>query len=107
MSEQQTQSSRRLDKWLWCARQFKTRSLAARFVEEKTVRLTRAGVTERIDKPSRLLNRGDEIAFMLGDRLVILAVEGFAMRRGPASQAQKLYRSLAPGPAERACAGAR
>ena len=39
----------RADVWLWRARFFKTRSLAAKFVDEGRIRLTRAGIESRID----------------------------------------------------------
>ncbi len=49
----------RADVWLWRARFFKTRSLAARFVDEGRVRMTRAGAETRLDKASRALKTGD------------------------------------------------
>jgi ribosomal 50S subunit-recycling heat shock protein len=48
----------RADVWLWRARFFKTRSLAAKFVDEGRIRLTRAGAESRIDKPSRTVKPG-------------------------------------------------
>lgn len=91
------ETSCRADVWLWRARFFKTRSMAARFVEEGRVRVTRAGVEGRLDKPSRTIKAGDELVFALGGRLVAVRVEGFGERRGPASEARELY-SQSPSP---------
>jgi ribosome-associated heat shock protein Hsp15 len=84
----------RVDVWLWRARFFKTRSLAARFVEDGRVRLTRAGVETRLDKPSRSVKVGDGLVFAIGGRLIAVAVEGLGERRGPASEARELYSPL-------------
>jgi len=81
----------RADLWLWQARFFKTRSMAGRFVEEGRIRLTRAGVEGRIDKPSRGLKVGDLLVFAIGGRLIALRVLGLGERRGPASEARGLY----------------
>lgn len=84
----------RVDVWLWRARFFKTRSLAARFVEEGRVRLTRGGIESRLDKPSRAVKVGDGLVFAVGGRLVAVAVEALGERRGPASEARELYSPL-------------
>jgi ribosomal 50S subunit-recycling heat shock protein len=84
----------RIDVWLWRARFFKTRSLAARFVEEGRVRLTRPGGESRLDKPSRTVRRGDGLVFAVGGRLVAVRIEALGERRGPASEAQGLYSPL-------------
>jgi len=84
----------RIDVWLWRARFFKTRSLAARFVEEGRVRLSRPGGETRLDKPSRTVRCGDGLVFAIGGRLVAISVEGLGERRGPASEAQQLYVAL-------------
>lgn len=82
----------RADVWLWRARFFKTRSMAARFVEEGRIRLTRAGAPEtRIDKPSRVLKAGDQLVFAIGGRLVSLRILDCGERRGPAAEARELY----------------
>ena len=92
MSE--AEDSCRVDVWLWRARFFKTRSLAARFVEEGRVRLTRAGTETRLDKPSRSVRPGDALVFALGGRLVAVRVEAAGERRGPATEARGLYSAL-------------
>jgi ribosome-associated heat shock protein Hsp15 len=84
----------RADVWLWRARFFKTRSLAARFIEEGRVRVTRAGVEARLDKASRGLRPGDALVFALGGRLIAVRIEATGERRGPASEARTLYTPL-------------
>jgi ribosome-associated heat shock protein Hsp15 len=58
MSDQPPIEATRADVWLWRARFFKTRTLAADFIEEGRIRLTRAGNESRIDKPARSLKVG-------------------------------------------------
>ena len=84
----------RVDVWLWRARFFKSRSLAARFVDDGRVRLSRAGVEARLDKPSRTVRPGDGLVFALGGRLVAVQVEELGERRGPAAEARGLYAPL-------------
>ena len=88
------EASCRADVWLWRARFFKTRSLSARFVEDGRVRLHRAGVETRLDKPSRGLRVGDGIVMAVGGRLVTVKVEGLGERRGPPAEARLLYSEL-------------
>jgi ribosome-associated heat shock protein Hsp15 len=85
----------RIDVWLWRARFFKTRSLAAHFIDEGRVRLTRTGAPEvRLDKASRTVKPGDGLVFAVGGRLIAVRVEAPGERRGPASEAQGLYSPL-------------
>lgn len=84
----------RIDVWLWRARFYKTRGIAARAVEDGRVRLTRAGGTTRVDKPSRAVRVGDELVLAVGARVVALTVERLGERRGPAAEARALYREL-------------
>ena len=88
----------RIDVWLWRARMFKTRSLAARFVEEGRIRLLRGGSETRLDKASRTIRPGDGLVFALGGRVTALQVAAVGERRGPASEARSLYAPL-EGPA--------
>lgn len=90
--------SRRIDKWLWCARRYKTRSLAARFVAAGGVRVTRQGTTQRVDKPSFQLSPDDEVSYLIGDKLTVLVVCGFAGRRGSPAAARSLYADRGAGP---------
>ena len=89
-----TDDSCRADVWLWRARFFRTRSLAARFVDEGRVRMTRGGVETRLDKASRALKPGDEVVFALGGRLIAVRIEAMGERRGPATEARALYSPL-------------
>jgi len=82
----------RIDVWLWRARFFKTRGLAARFVEEGRIRRTRDGSGEvRLDKASRTARPGDRLVFVLGSRLIDLTILDRGSRRGPAQEARGLY----------------
>jgi len=88
------EDSCRIDVWLWRARFFKTRGLAADFVEEGRVRLIRAGQESRLDKPGRAIKTGDGLVFALGGRLTAVRIETCGERRGPASEARTLYSPL-------------
>jgi ribosome-associated heat shock protein Hsp15 len=87
----------RVDVWLWRARFFKTRSLAARIVEDGGVRLVRGGARGPLDKPSRTLRCGDVVSFAQGPRWLAVRVEALGVRRGPAPEARALY-SVLEGP---------
>lgn len=76
----------RVDKWLWAARFFKTRSVAAEAVDGGKV-----FVNGERAKPAKLVRPGDEVRLRLGPYEHILKVLGTAERRGPASEAQRLY----------------
>ena len=76
----------RIDKWLWAARFFKTRSLAAQAVEGGKVRV--AG--DRV-KPARELKPGDVVLIRSGELEWHVTVLAMALRRGPASEAAALY----------------
>jgi len=81
----------RADVWLWRARFFKTRSLAARIIEEGGVRVARGGARSPIDKPSRAVRPGDVLTFAQGPRFLAVKVEALGDRRGPAPEARGLY----------------
>lgn len=84
--EQAPPDKMRLDKWLWAARFFKTRSLATQAIEHGRVKL--AG--ERV-KPAREVRPGDRLDIRIGDFAWMLTVRALAMQRGPAPLAQALY----------------
>ena len=85
----------RVDVWLWRARFFKTRALAARFVEAGRVRLSSAARGQvRLDKASRCVRPGDGLVFALGERIVAVRIAALGERRGPAEEARGLYRPL-------------
>lgn len=87
----------RADVWLWRARFFKTRSLAAKYLDEGKVRLTRGGAETRIDKCARPVKVGDRLVFALGGRVIAVAVEALGERRGPAEEARLLYSQIDAG----------
>lgn len=87
----------RADIWLWRARFFKTRSLAAKYLDEGKVRLTRGGAETRIDKCARPVKVGDRLVFAVGGRLIAIAVEALGERRGPPAEARTLYSTLQAG----------
>lgn len=76
----------RVDKWLWAARFYKTRSLAAQAVEAGRARVN----GERV-KPSRDVKRGDEVLVRVGELEWKVEVRAMAARRGPATEAARLY----------------
>lgn len=76
----------RLDKWLWAARFFKTRSLAAEAVTGGKISMH----GDRV-KPARPLQVGDEISIRLGPYEHVVRVRELSGRRGPASVAATLY----------------
>jgi ribosome-associated heat shock protein Hsp15 len=92
-----TEDACRVDVWLWRARFFKTRSLAARIVEDSGMRLVRGQSRVPIDKPSRLVRPGDVLTFAQGPRWVAVRVEALGERRGPAVEARALYTALNDG----------
>lgn len=91
-----SEESCRADVWLWRARFFKTRSMAAKFVEEGRLRHTRAAIETRLDKPARTLKLGDRLVFALGGRVIAVTVKAFGERRGPPSEARGLYSETPP-----------
>jgi ribosome-associated heat shock protein Hsp15 len=77
----------RLDKWLWAARFFKTRSLAAKACE-----LGRIDVSGQPAKPARELHAGDSLTVKNDTGTFAIEVLALSEMRGPAAVAQKLYR---------------
>jgi ribosome-associated heat shock protein Hsp15 len=82
----------RLDKWLWCARLVKTRSLAAKLIEAGKVRVN----GKRALKVSRHVRLGDVVTGAGAGHLFVVRVAGEAERRGPATTARSLYKDLTP-----------
>ncbi|HTE47324.1 MAG TPA: RNA-binding S4 domain-containing protein [Gemmatimonadaceae bacterium] len=76
----------RLDKWLWAARFYKTRSLATDAIAGGKVE-----VNGDRAKPAKAIKPGDEVRVRLGPYEHILIVRDLSDRRGPASVAQTLY----------------
>lgn len=86
----------RVDKWLWTARLFKTRGLAATAVSGGRVHVNGVAV-----KPSRELKPGDELEITLGPVRRTVIVKGAAERRVSAPEVAKLYEETAESLAER------
>lgn len=76
----------RLDKWLWAARFFKTRSVAAQAVQGGKVHVN----GERA-KPSKLVHAGDTVRVRVGPHEFRVVVRALGERRGPAREARALY----------------
>ncbi len=87
----------RLDKWLWAARLFKTRSLAAEQIGKGHVL-----VNEHPAKASREVRVGDSIALSQGQMPLRIVVKGLSQNRGPAPLAQTLYEQTPESLAQRA-----
>jgi len=87
LSKDDTTEKFRIDKWLCAARFFKTRSLAADAVECGKVHVNEVRV-----KPAKALTVGDMLTINIGQKQYVVEVLALSNRRGPASEAQKLYR---------------
>ena len=86
MGDQENNQDTRIDKWLWAARFFKTRGLAAEAVSGGKVEINDAR-----PKPSRMVRAGDQLTIRRGPYQWIVIVKAVSKLRGPASQAQALY----------------
>lgn len=76
----------RVDKWLWAARFFKTRSLAAEAVAGGKVK-----VNDAVAKPAKEVKPGDHLRFRAGEQDWELLVKGLNVQRRPAAEARLLY----------------
>ncbi len=82
----------RLDKWLWQARFFRSRGLAAETVALGSVRVNGT----RVSRPGRDVTPGDTLTFPQGHRIRVIRILALGMRRGPATEARSLYLDLDP-----------
>ncbi len=82
----------RIDKWLWYARFFKSRSQASRLCAAGKVRVNR----KLVKKAHYPLKPGDVLTFPQGARIRAVRVDELGSRRGPAAEARTLYEDLAP-----------
>jgi len=87
----------RLDKWLWHARFFKSRSLAAGVVSGGKVRVD----SQPVSKPARAVGPGNVLTFVQANETKVVRILSCGERRGPAPEAQTLYDDLTPVPKER------
>lgn len=87
----------RLDKWLWQARFFKSRSIAAGVVTGGKVRVD----AQPVSKPSRAVGAGDVLTFIQAKETRVVRIIACGERRGPAPEAQALYEDLTPAPKDR------
>jgi ribosome-associated heat shock protein Hsp15 len=86
----------RVDKWLWAARFFKTRGLAAEAIAGGRVQVNGARA-----KHAKTIKPGDQIRLRLGPFEHLLTVRALSVRRGPAPQAALLYQEDPEGKARR------
>ncbi len=82
-----SETAQRIDKWMWFARLVKTRTLAARLVEEGAVRVNR----QKIAKPSHPVAPGDVLTLAVHGTVRVVRVEAIGARRGPSPEARLLY----------------
>lgn len=82
----------RLDKWLWHARFFKSRSLAAGVVTAGKIRVD----SQPVSKPARAIGPGNVLTFVQAQETKVVRVLACGERRGPAPEAQALYEDLSP-----------
>lgn len=87
----------RVDIWLWRARFFKTRALATDYVSRKGIRITRHGQTRKTDKAGQRISAGDVLTFYKAKTIETVEVLGLGERRGPAAEAEALYRRVEAG----------
>ena len=88
----------RIDKWLWQARFFKSRTLAAERVAGSVMRVN----GQRVSKPAHAVGPGDVLTFAQGGAIRVVRVLASGTRRGPAEEARLLYAELdgPPGAAD-------
>lgn len=82
----------RIDLWLWHARFFKTRSIAAKAIKGSRFRINR----QIVSKTSQQVRPGDVLTFPRGKEICVIEVLAIAERRGPAGEARQLYKNLEP-----------
>lgn len=93
MGESSASSTTRVDRWLWAARAYKTRSLAQQACDGGKIRVNGASA-----KPHKAVRAGDLIEISTPDGTRSWRVLDLAERRGPASLARTLYEDLTPPP---------
>ena len=84
----------RLDKWLWHARLFRSRSLASKFCLEGRIRIG----GRVVEKAHQMVKPGDVLTFAHGRDVKVLKIVALGKRRGPAPEARTLYEDLSTPP---------
>ncbi|MEQ1769857.1 MAG: RNA-binding S4 domain-containing protein [Devosia sp.] len=88
----------RLDKWLFFSRAVKSRTLAQRLIETGVIRVN----SERTQRTDHQVGAGDVLTMTIHERIVVWRILDPGSRRGPATEAQRLYEDLSPPPVPRA-----
>jgi len=83
-----------MDIWLFRARFFKSRGMAARFIRKGKLHVTRQGQTLRAKKPHTLVRADDVLTFVKAEQLIRIRVIASGTRRGPAPEARQLYENV-------------
>jgi ribosome-associated heat shock protein Hsp15 len=96
--EQTPLRKERLDRFLFFARAVKSRTLAQKIIESGAIRVN-SDKTERTDLK---VGAGDVLTMSLHNRIVVWRILDCGTRRGPASEAQRLYEDISPPPVPRA-----
>lgn len=81
----------RIDIWLYRARIFKTRALAARLASKGKIRVSYGDQTRRLSKASAPVREGDTLTLPQNGRIVRIKVIALGQRRGPAGEARALF----------------
>lgn len=92
MSDPAGAQTMRADKWLWHARFFKTRGLAAKVISSGHLRVN----GDKVHKPARSVAPGDVLTFPQARRVRVVKILALSDRRGPAPEAQALYEDMSP-----------
>jgi len=90
---EETAGAIRLDKWLWHARFFKSRSLASRVCAEGKVRVD----GEVVRKAHHLVRPGNVLTFPQAREIRVVRIQSLGERRGPATEARTLYEHVEAG----------
>jgi ribosome-associated heat shock protein Hsp15 len=90
--QEPSSASIRVDRWLWFARFFKSRSLATKLVQSNKLRINSVIVS----KSSATIRAGDILTFPQEKEIRVVKILDIGRRRGPAPEAQALYEDLTP-----------
>lgn len=84
----------RLDIWLFRTRLVKSRKIATKLITSGRIRLSRGSQVIRVKKAHQVIRPGQSVTFMYGAKLLNVEMISAGTRRGPAPEAQRLYRVL-------------